>query len=91
MTDHPSTARHLNRSVAFLTMEREKLAATSVCEVCGREPAVEAHLIGGCHVEPDPDYSAADALGLCRGCHNAQDECPRPPETRFSGTSFRWP
>ena len=84
--DRPSTARWLNRSVAWRAVEAELLAMTPDCETCGAL-AEEAHAkAGNCNV--DGPYRLEDAEALCRDCHTATG-CPRPPEPR--GVRFRWP
>ena len=94
MDDRPSSARHLNRSVAFKVVEAEKLATTPTCEECGA-PSKEAHYDGpaGCH--QDPPYDPGLVRALCGPCHTATLKpsgapCPKPPETPVTGP-HRWP
>ena len=98
MSEKPSTARNLNRSVSFQRAAAEKLATTPTCEACASAHAVEVHLPGplGCFAEVET-YDQDKLLACCRECHNAQpggvharrDACPRPPEA-YPG-QYRWP
>ena len=91
----PSTARWLNRSVAFRAAEAELLAAHPVCQACESAPSTEAHYDGpaGCHGEPP--YEPGLLRALCAPCHTVTPKpsgapCPKPMVTPISG-DHRWP
>lgn len=92
------TARHLNRSGAWLALETSKLAVVPQCERCGA-PATEAHrrsddvpveerrahpryFVSACRTHDAHELELDDVEALCRRCHDASG-CTMQPRSSY--------